>query len=78
MSEQTGTIRRNVSFKPVDFAIVQMMAKDTGSSFSGGLRTIIREWKTQKRFRAIGQACAEGVISEAEAVKRLAVLTDRK
>ena len=69
-----NVIRRNVSFKPIDFATVQSMAKDSGFSFSGGLRQIIRQWAQQQRLLDLGRAVAAGLIPPDEAVERLAVL----
>ncbi len=78
MDKQTGVMRQNCCFRPVDFAAVQALAKDAGLSFSGGLRMIIREWATLKQLQVIGQAYAAGLITGAEAVERLAVLTARE
>lgn len=69
-----GVVRQNCSFKPVDFATVQAVAKDAGLSFSGGLRMVIRQWVKQSRLQQVAQAYAAGLISAEEAVERLAVL----
>ena len=69
-----NVIRRNVSFKPIDFATVQSMAKDSGFSFSGWLRQIIRQWTQQQQLLDLGRAVAAGLIAPDEAVERLTAL----
>jgi len=72
--QDNGVIRRNVSFKPVDFATIQSTAKDSGLSFSGGVRVIVRQWVKQQLLLDLGRAAAAGLITHGQAVNQLAAL----
>lgn len=70
-------VRRHVSLQPLEDAIVTQVQKDTGLDYSSTLRVLLREWARLRQLLDVARAYRSGVITDQEAVERLAILADQ-
>jgi hypothetical protein len=70
-------VRRHVSLDPHEDSIVTQVQKDTGLDYSPTLGVLLREWARLRQLLDVARAYRSGVITEKEAIERLAVLADQ-